>query len=169
MLDLATQQERQITNGGTELLSHGLAEFVAQEEMARFSGYWWSPDSKKIAYQETDAKGVEVWYVADPIHPEQEPTPFFYPRPGKANVKVRLGIVPVEGGKTTWIDWDSTKFPYLASVRWPGPLVITVQSRNQRRLNVFKVDEVTGKTTSFLSQILSNSWSDTAPGSTLLG
>ena len=67
--------------------------------MDRFSGYWWSPDSKKIAYQETDAKGVEVWYVADPFHPEQVPTPSFYPRPGKANVKVRLGVVSIEGEK----------------------------------------------------------------------
>ena len=103
VLDLAAQKELRLTTGGSAILSHGLAEFVAQEEMDRYSGFWWSPDSKKIAYQETDAKGVEVWYVADPIHPEQEPTPFFYPRPGKANVKVRLGVVPVEGGKTTWI------------------------------------------------------------------
>src|SRR5207247_5519063 len=90
-------KEVRVTKGGTEKKTHGLAEFVAQEEMGRFTGYWWSPDSKQIAYQESDAGGVEVWYVADPISPEQSPHPSYYPRPGKANVKVRLGIVPVAG------------------------------------------------------------------------
>ena len=135
VLDLATQKERQITTGGSRSLSHGLAEFVAQEEMDRFSGFWWSPDSKKIAYQETDANGVEIWHVADPIHPDNDATPFFYPRPGKANVKVRLGIVPVEeGGKTQWITWAAEAYPYLATVKWPGPLLVTVQNRDQTNL-----------------------------------
>ena len=59
--------------------------------MGRFTGYWWSPDAKSIAYEEADAEGVEVWQVADPIHPDQPAQPFFYPRPGKANVKVPPG------------------------------------------------------------------------------
>ena len=103
--DLAAQREQQLTKGGTPLLSHGLAEFVAQEEMGRFTGYWWSPDSRHIIYQETDAQGVEVWHVADPISPEQKPTPFFYPRPGKENAKVRLAVRSIGDGATTWIDW----------------------------------------------------------------
>jgi dipeptidyl-peptidase-4 len=69
--------------------------------MGRFTGYWWSPDSRFIAFEEADATGVETWYVADPIHPEQPAHPTFYPRPGKANVKVKLGVVSVAGGKTT--------------------------------------------------------------------
>src|SRR5262245_62097572 len=128
--DLASQREERLTKGGTPLLSHGLAEFVAQEEMGRFTGYWWSPDSRQIIYQETDAQGVEVWYVADPISPEQKPTPFFYPRPGKENVKVRLAVRSIGDGATTWIDWDRNKYPYLATVRWTkgGPPLLTVQT-----------------------------------------
>src|SRR5437016_4882445 len=53
--DLAGGNGHRITSGGTEQSSHGLAEFVAREEMGRFSGYWWSPDSRFILYQETDA------------------------------------------------------------------------------------------------------------------
>ena len=50
-------------------------------------------------------------------HPSRAtPQPFFYPRPGKANVKVRLGIVPGERAATTiWIEWDTKKYPYLAT------------------------------------------------------
>src|SRR5262249_14882468 len=140
--DLAADKERRVTTGGTQEKTHGLAEFVAQEEMDRFSGYWWSPDSKFIVYEEADAKGVEVWHVADPAKPDQEPQPSYYPRPGKKNVRVRVGIIAVtsplagegkgEGErKTVWIDWDKEKYPYLTQVRWDkyGPLTITVQTR----------------------------------------
>jgi dipeptidyl-peptidase-4 len=147
--DLASDRERRLTTGGSEKKTHGLAEFVAQEEMGRFSGYWWSPDSKFIVYEEADADGVEVWYVADPIRPEQPAHPSFYPRPGKDNVKVRAGIIPVGGGETVWIDWDAKKYPYLAQVHWDkaGPLTITVQDRLQKEVVLLKVDPRTGKTT----------------------
>ncbi|MBI3821368.1 MAG: DPP IV N-terminal domain-containing protein, partial [Planctomycetes bacterium] len=75
VLDLATDKETRVTAGGTALVEHGVAEFVAQEEMGRFTGYWWSPDSDQIVYQETDHAGVEVWHVADPMHPGGTPTP----------------------------------------------------------------------------------------------
>ncbi len=154
ILDLVAQKERRVTTGGTRAVSHGLAEFVAQEEMNRFTGYWWSPDAAFIAYQETDARGVEVWHVADPIHPGQEPTPFFYPRPGKANVKVKLGVVAVRGGATTWLAWDLEKYPYLTSVHWPkdGPLLVGVQTRDQTEWLILKADPKTGKTSELVHE-----------------
>jgi dipeptidyl-peptidase-4 len=96
--DLAADKESPVTTGGTAIKTHGLAEFVAQEEMHRHTGYWWSPDSQFIAYAEADHTGVEVWYIADPLKPDVKPQEQFYPRPGKKNVGVRLGIVPVGGG-----------------------------------------------------------------------
>ncbi len=154
LLDLATQKETRLTTDGSEKRTHGLAEFVAQEEMNRHHGYWWSPDSKSILYQETDSEGVEIWYVADPVHPEQPALPSYYPRPGKANVKVRLGLMPALGGKTTWLDWDVKKYPYLARVDWPknGPLTILVQTRYQDEIVLLKVDPETGKTTKLLAE-----------------
>lgn len=152
--DLSTDKEHRVTEGGTEKKTHGLAEFVAQEEMNRFTGYWWSPDSKAIVYEEADAEGVETWFVADPAHPEQAAQPSFYPRPGKENVKVRLGIVPVSGGPTVWIDWDAKKYPYLGAVHWgkSGPLTLTVQSRDQKELALLKADSKSGKTTILLTE-----------------
>jgi dipeptidyl-peptidase 4 len=154
--------ELAVTTGGTEKKSHGLAEFVAQEEMGRFTGYWWSPDAKSIAFEEANAEGVEVWHVADPIHPDQPAQPFFYPRPGKANVKGRLGIVSVSpvfavtpaGRQTLWAEWDDKTYPYLADVKWPkdGPMTITVQNRMQSELVLLKVDPATGKTTPLLTE-----------------
>jgi dipeptidyl-peptidase-4 len=152
--DLGTGREKAVTTGGTREKTHGLAEFVAQEEMDRHTGWWWSPDGKHIAYEEADASGVEVWYVADPIDPGQKPHPTYYPRPGKANVQVRVGIVPVAGGPTVWIDWDHKKYEYLAQVRWDkyGPLTIQIQDRKQQNLVLLKVDPATGNTTPLVTE-----------------
>jgi dipeptidyl-peptidase-4 len=152
-----------VTSGGTEKKTHGLAEFVAQEEMGRFTGYWWAPDSKSVAFEEADAEGVEMWQVADPIHPDQPAQPFYYPRPGKANVKVRLGIIAtlVDTGRIfpasdqpLWVTWDDQTYPYLADVRWEkeGPMTITVQNRAQTELALLKVDPATGKTKPLLTE-----------------
>ncbi|MCS6863979.1 MAG: alpha/beta fold hydrolase [Gemmataceae bacterium] len=148
VVDLATNRESAVTRGGTLTKTHGLAEFVAQEEMGRFTGYWWSPDSQSIAYEEADHTGVETWYVADPFRPEQKPLAQFYPRPGQKNVSVRLGIIPVAGGETVWVNWDRERYEYLAAVRWHtvGPLTIQVQDRKQQKLLLLSVDPKTGQT-----------------------
>ncbi len=154
VMDLEKLKETKVTAGGTADVSHGLAEFVAQEEMDRYSGYWWSPDSKWIAYEEADARDVEIWRAADPAKPGDEAHPQRYPRPGKNNVKVRLGIVSTAGGETTWVDWDREKYPYLATVKWDkgGPLTIVVQTRSQQEMLVLAVDSKTGKTTELLKE-----------------
>jgi dipeptidyl-peptidase-4 len=152
--DLAAEKEKRLTTGGTERRTHGLAEFVAQEEMDRYTGYWWSPDSQFIAYEEADAADVEVWYVSDPADPSRPAQPSFYPRPGKANVKVRLGVVPASGGQTGWIGWDAKKYPYLARVGWDehGPLTLAVQTRDQKELVLLEADPKTGQTTPLVTE-----------------
>ncbi|MGL4552221.1 MAG: prolyl oligopeptidase family serine peptidase, partial [Gemmataceae bacterium] len=152
-VDLAAMKESRVTAGGTEKKPHGLAEFVAQEEMARFTGYWPSPDGKHVAYQESDHDGVEVWYVADPIHPDRAGHPSYYPRPGKKNVAVRLGVIPVEGGATVWVEWDREKYPYLGRVDWQeGGLTLLVQDRAQQEQMLLKADPATGKTAALLTE-----------------
>jgi dipeptidyl-peptidase-4 len=152
--ELATNRERRLTRGGNEAVSHGLAEFVAQEEMSRFTGYWWSPDSKSLLYQASDARAVEVWHLADPFKPDRAPSPQFYPRPGKANVKVRLGVISAKGGRTRWLDWDATKHPYFTHADWhpAGGLTITVQTRDQREVVLLRVNPKTGATSPLLTE-----------------
>jgi dipeptidyl-peptidase-4 len=153
-LELATNKERRVTTGGTPAKTHGLAEFVAQEEMSRFSGWWWSPDAKSIAYTESDTSGVEKLSIIDVMHPERGSEDYSYPRPGKNNAKVRLGITPVTGGKTVWVQWDAEAYPYLATVVWPkkGPLTVLVQNRTQTEEKLLAVDVASGKTRELLTE-----------------
>jgi dipeptidyl-peptidase-4 len=152
--DLESGSERKITSGAGGSITNGTAEFVAQEEMSRHHGYWWSPDNKLIAYQQTDTEGVETFHIADPARPESEPSEWSYPRPGKKNADVKLGVVPAAGGDTVWVTWDRQKYPYLATVTWEEntPLTIVVQSRQQTDEIVYSVDNKTGATTELLNE-----------------
>jgi dipeptidyl-peptidase-4 len=155
VIELATNTARALTSGATATLSHGTAEFVAQEEMDRREGYWWSPDSQSLAYQQTDESAVEVRYVADPLQPAAEPTRFFYPRAGSANAIVRLGVIARTGGDTRWIDWDAARYPYLTRVIWrepAAPLSLLVQNRAQQEQLLLAADPVTGATRELLRE-----------------
>lgn len=152
--DTASKEEHALTTGGTQDVSHGVAEFVAQEEMDRREGYWWSRDSQWLAYEECDQRDVEKLYIADARNPESSPQGWRYPRAGRTNARVRLGIISVTGGETRWIDWDRERYPYMATVRWgkDSPLTIYVQTRDQHEGVLLLVDHLTGKTTQLLKE-----------------
>ncbi|MBL9125893.1 MAG: DPP IV N-terminal domain-containing protein, partial [Planctomycetaceae bacterium] len=140
--ELATNQVRALTTGATDTLTRGLAEFVAQEEMDRMHGYWWSPESNQILYQETDTAAVELLEIADPARPERPPQAWRYPRAGTRNASVRLLLSARTGGTPREVLWDREAFPYLANVCWEAnaPLVILVQNRAQTVLRLLEVD-----------------------------
>jgi dipeptidyl-peptidase-4 len=143
-----------VTRGGSERLAHGEAEFVAQEEMDRFTGYWWSPDSTRLVYEESDTRRVDLRFTADPSAPYDPPHGWPYPRPGRPNAEVRLGVVGVRGGATTWVAWDRARYPYLARVRWrdEGPLTLVVQARDQEEEQVLAAEPATGRTRAVLTE-----------------
>jgi dipeptidyl-peptidase-4 len=147
VIDVARRTAVQLTHGAGPTLTHGEAEFVAQEEMDRSDGFWWSPDSRYLAYEEADLSPVEVHYVADPLHPEVPPVEFRYPRAGTANAKVRLGVVSADGGETVWVPWDTDAYPYLVRVSWrDGPLTLVIENRALTEEKVLEADTRTGKT-----------------------
>jgi dipeptidyl-peptidase-4 len=140
---------RPLTTGGTPDLLRGMAEFVAQEEMARHEGYWWAPDSRRLLYAEVDQAAVERFAIADPSRPERPPTTFRYPRPGRANAAVRLELLELGDPSTrVGVTWERERYPYVARVLWDhgAPLAVLVQTRDQREQVLLAVDEATGST-----------------------
>lgn len=155
VVELATNSLRPVTSGATATLSHGAAEFVAQEEMGRNEGYWWSPDSKSLVYQQTDETEVETRYIANPLHPEEKPAAFAYPKAGTPNAVVRLFVTTVAGGPPREIAWDRERFPYLARVDWSeakAPLTLLVQNRPQTEQVLLAADPSSGATRELLRE-----------------
>ncbi len=147
---------RQLTFGAHEAgKSHGLAEYVAQEEMGRLHGYWWSPDSRWIAFEEVDETHIPVYRI---VHQGKDATgadeqeDHRYPFAGRTNAKVRLGVVPVSGGEPAWMDLG--KFEYLARVTWlpDGSLAAQLEDRNQTRLNLVRFDIEAGASRILLTE-----------------
>lgn len=132
--EVLTPKVIRLTHDGTELQPRGLAEFVAQEEMSRMHGFWWSPDGRHLAFQLSDARAVEQLTIADAAFPEKPAITFSYPRPGRNNVDVRLAVIEArEGAAPVEIHWGRDRFPYLARVVWASTdaVGVLVQSRDQ--------------------------------------
>jgi dipeptidyl-peptidase-4 len=148
VIGVAGGREIAITRGGTEARTHGLAEFIAQEELDRYRGFWWSPDGARLLYEEADTSKVERVTIADPAHPEAEPERVAYPHAGKTNAELRFGLVASTGGAPIWVTWDRSRFPYVATVRWEenGPPTMYVLDRAQRNGQLLAIDARTGKT-----------------------
>ena len=146
--------ELQITDGATPLVTHAEAEFVAQEELRRYTGWWWSGDSRWLVWEQADSTGVEKLWIGDPAHPEKPVTASPYPRPGKQNAVTRFGITSAQGGRTTWVDVDTDKWEYVARVEWPpgAPLTLELLSRDQKDLALVSADPKTGKTRELLRE-----------------
>jgi dipeptidyl-peptidase-4 len=126
---LAAEDDEQVTWGS--------ADFVAAEEMDRSRGYWWSPDGSAVAATRVDTSPVARWWISDPARPDQPAREHAYPATGTANADVTLWVLALDGRRRE-VRWDRSAFPYLADVQWPEPdrIVLTVQSRDQRRLQV---------------------------------
>ncbi len=131
--DIASRTETRLTSDASEHISSGLAEFVAQEEMDRSRGFWWSPDSKHILYQRTDTSMLETFSIADPRNPAKPAQTWPYPRAGTANALVTLHIIPAAGGDVLDVQWERDEFPYVATAGWPNSKApyLLVQNRKQ--------------------------------------
>lgn len=148
-----------------DTVSWGSADFIAAEEMHRFRGYWWSPDGEQLAVCRVDEAPVGTWYISDPADPAAAARPVRYPAAGTPNADVTLHVFGRHGGEPVDVEWDRDALPYLADVTWTaGGLAVTVQSRDQRVLEVRRVDPATGAT-SLLARDTDDAWVELVPGS----
>jgi dipeptidyl-peptidase-4 len=150
--DLAGGEPRRLTFDATETVSNGLAEYIAQEEMGRAEGFWIAPDGAWVAYAQVDEAAVPVYPIVHQGGPEWRVEEHRYPFAGEANARVRLGVLALAGGPTTWLDLGPDADVYLARVDWrpDGRLVAQVESRDQRRLELRAYDVDSGAWTTLL-------------------
>lgn len=161
--DLASSTEKPITRDGGGLVSYGTAEFIAQEEMGRTTGYWWSPDEKRIAYTRVDESAVpevdrfEIYAESVKVVKQR------YPAAGTSNASVQLFVANLEqAAAPTRVDLGTNDDIYLARVNWfPGSARLAVQreSRDQKTLSLLAADAATGAAHELLSEH-SDRWID---------
>jgi dipeptidyl-peptidase 4 len=155
-IELKTKRLIALSEGGGGLKSFGMAEFVAQEEMARFTGYWWAPDDSKIAMQSVDESTVAVEKRFEIYADRTEIIEQRYPAAGKANAVVELFVVDVQAPKSPQkLDLGSNADIYLARVDWlPDSKRVAVQrqSRDQQVLDLIFFDAADGAAQKILTQ-----------------
>jgi dipeptidyl-peptidase-4 len=137
-----------VTPAEGKLVHWGEAEFVAQEEMARYTGYWWSPKDSRIAVERFDESPVEVLTRAAIGATGTTTTQQRYPAAGTHNVLVALYVIDPNGGHKVKVDLGENPDIYLARVDWAHDgktLYVQRENRAQTELDVLAVDPATGR------------------------
>ncbi len=146
-IDLTSGEEVQLTRDGSDTIGNGVAEFVADEEMDRHTGYWWAPDDSAIAFARIDETPVPIQKRYEVYPDRTEVIEQRYPAAGDPNVRVQLGVIaPKTGAKPRWIDLGKDPDIYLARVDWRDPQRLTFQrqSRDQKKLELIETTLTNG-------------------------
>jgi dipeptidyl-peptidase-4 len=155
VIDLERGLNYQLTHDGKGTVHNGEAEFVAQEEMDRATGYWWAPDDSALAFERYDEAKVDEVERTEVYADHSATIRQRYPAAGRPNVAVTLGLIGPRGGKTRWVELGSDADIYLARVDWLPDgrrLAFQRQTRDQRRLDLVVVDTGTLKQSNVLSE-----------------
>ncbi|HEX8500922.1 MAG TPA: DPP IV N-terminal domain-containing protein [Pyrinomonadaceae bacterium] len=157
-LELDTLAETRVTRDGSETLLNGTLSWVYWEEVfgRRDIGYWWSPDSRALAYLQTDESAVGVSAFVD-FRPDSAPRLIRqrYPKAGTPNPRVRVGVAEVGRGATVWVNVSDRPFEYVLRVKWlPDGRRLSVQTlaRDQRESGLYFASRETGAAERILTE-----------------
>lgn len=162
VIEVATGRETAVTREGAGLVSFGMAEFIAQEEMDRDTGYWWSPDERMIALTRVDESTVDeverFEIYAETVRVIRQR----YPAAGRPNARVDLWVATLAGSATSLRELPAAAASegYLARVAWfpdSRALAVQRQTRDQKRLELLKVDTASGAARRLLEE-RSDTW-----------
>jgi dipeptidyl-peptidase-4 len=155
-IDVASKKETRLTAGGTELLRNGALDWVYPEELDLPTAFWWSPDSKSIAYLQFDLSQEPVVPHEDVLKVRAMYEPERYPQAGENNANVHVGVVAAAGGRTRWYDVGDTRDSYLiARAGWmpnSRSLYMLRFNRVQNHDELFSIDLESGAHTTIFQE-----------------
>ena len=160
IFDLASGKETQLTKDGGGTIKNGMAEFVAQEEMSRLTGYWWSKDESKIAFTRVDESPVEEVTRSEIYADEIKLIKQRYPYAGTPNVEIQLGVIALDSKEVRWVDLGKNKDIYIPRVRWTrdnNKVSYQWQSRDQKQLEL-RVFDWEDKSSNTLVKETTDTW-----------
>ena len=149
--DIASGVETRITTDGSDLILNGYASWVYYEEIfgraSRYRAFWWSPDSKKLAFYRFDNSAVPMFPIYSPFGQDGSLSLTRYPKAGESNPPVRIGIAGADGSGITWADFSDDSEQYFGTPFWsPGSdeLFVSRMPRRQSLLELFAVSVTDG-------------------------
>ncbi len=145
VLDVASRAERRLTSDGSPAVLNGVLSFVYWEEIfhRHDDGFWWSDDSQAIAFLRSDESKVDLATFTSFKPAVPEVITQRYPRVGRQNPEVRLGVVDLRAGRTTWMEAPAPGYEYVIGLNWrPDSRGVIVQTTNrpQDRLDILLVN-----------------------------
>ena len=150
-IDLATQKETQLTKDGSDVILNGYASWVYTEEIlgraSKYKSFWWSPNSKHIAFFRTDDSPVQPFTLTDApgVHGYLETVR--YPKVGDKNPEVKVGMITPNGGQVTWADFNASDDQYFGQPVWTvdgSSLWVQWMNRKQNNLKIYAIDLANG-------------------------
>ncbi|MDF1571410.1 MAG: S9 family peptidase [Bacteroidales bacterium] len=147
MYTFSTGATDRFTNDATEHFYNGRWGWAYEEEFGLVQAWKWSPDSKYIAFWQSDERHVPIYKLTDfsRMHPEYMEVP--YPKVGDPAPYVKLGVINTETGNRKWIDFD-LEGGYIPRIYWtsqPGKLAIVFMNRPQNLLELYMADVNSGE------------------------
>ncbi|MFM9069711.1 MAG: DPP IV N-terminal domain-containing protein [Planctomycetota bacterium] len=153
VVDVDSQTERQLTTDGHSKVSNGKADWVYYEEVFHrdWRCYWWSPDSRRLAFLRLDDTPVHAFAVIDPIPPRQQVEWTAYPKAGDPLPLVNVGVVTAAGGEPVFAklsDYSATDRLITRATFTPDSeaVIAHVLNRQQTWMDLVKIDAQSGDT-----------------------
>ena len=149
--DIATGSETRLTWDGSETVMNGYASWVYYEEIfgrpSRYRAFWWSPDSKTLAFYRFDDTEVPMFPIYSPFGQDGTLRRTHYPKAGEKNPEVRIGFAPIDGSSIVWADFDETENQYFGTPFWGADgkiFYVAREPRIQNTLDLFAVNPANG-------------------------
>ena len=150
-VNISTKKETALTADGSDVILNGYASWVYTEEIlgrvSHYKSFWWSPDSKHIAYFRTDDSPVPVFTITDGNGQHGYVETVRYPKVGDSNPEVKVGIVSPDGGNTAWADFNAKDDQYFGAPYWTNDgsaLWVQWMNRLQNNLKIWSVNPADG-------------------------
>jgi dipeptidyl-peptidase 4 len=166
--DLSSGAIRPLTKDGTTDIINGTFDWAYEEEFDCRDGFRWSPDSKKIAYWQMDAKNTKDYLMidnTDSLYPFVRPV--VYPIAGEPPSPFKIGVVALDDAKTSWmkIPTDPVLRSYLPRMEWAdddNQLIVQHLNRRQNVSDIMLCDIKTGASKTIYEE-RDSAWIDILP------